>query len=102
MGSLRFIFNYTDRTNLNSPLFINNAWVCVYRCLINLCLRQLKARKIPQGGSGERLRRAGVVAVPAWWQCQPGCGASVVTLTAWPLCWHGGGARVIMVPTWSL
>lgn len=56
MGSLRFIFNYNVCTNLNSPLFINNAWVCVYRCLINLCLRQLKACKIPKGGGGERLR----------------------------------------------
>lgn len=78
MGSLRFIFNYNICTNLNSPLFINNAWVCVYRCLINLCLRQLKACKIPKGGGGERLRGAGVVAVPAWSRCCRGRGAAVV------------------------
>lgn len=82
MGSLRFIFNYNVCTNLNSPLFINNAWVCVYRCLINLCLRQLKACKIPKGGGGERLRGAGLVAVPAWWR----------------RCWWGGSAGVVVVP----
>lgn len=85
MGSLRFIFNYNVRPNLDSPLFINNAWVCVYRCLINLCLPQLKACKIPKGGGGERLRRAsaswcwhdcgaGAMAAPAWWRCRRGGG----------------------------
>jgi len=78
MGSLRFIFNYNVCTNLNSPLFINNAWVCVYRCLINLCLRQLKACKIPKGGGGERLRGAGTVAVPAWRRWHGGDGMAAV------------------------
>lgn len=80
MGSLRFIFNYNVCTNLNSPLFINNAWVCVYRCLINLCLRQLKACKIPKGGGGERLRGAGVVVVLVWSRCRRGRGAGVAAV----------------------
>lgn len=96
MGSLRFIFNYNVRPNLDSPLFINNAWVCVYRCLINLCLPQLKACKIPKGGGGERLRRASA----SWcWRDRRAGVVAVVAWSWWRLAAAGAAAERAVPPT---